>query len=203
MASLPPVSPGSVLTESAGNGSAAYDIEADLAAQMDRGEFPQEGYASAAVLPEENGAYPLGEEYGDEGDDEDEGGWWGEHPETTFDPSVYTAHQDFQRAASRYVSPMGYDGPSPSDVVGDYRPAATYNVSGESALGFEGESAMAAFMRQSGTGVSAMGYDEVSSSVGPVASAYPPGPLSSGAPDQVDMHAVSYPHLTLPAIHTA
>ena len=70
MASLPPVSPGSVLTESAGNGSAAYDIEADLASQMDRGEFPQEGSASAA--PEENGVYPLGEEYGDEGDDEDE-----------------------------------------------------------------------------------------------------------------------------------
>ena len=141
MASLPPVSPGSVPTESAGNGSAAFDIEAELAAQMDRGEFSQVGSASPAYVPEENSGYPLGEEYGDEEDDDVEGGGWGAHPVTTFDPSAYTAYQDFQRVASQFVSPMGYDVPSPSDVVGDYRPAAAYNANASSALGFDGESA--------------------------------------------------------------
>ncbi len=188
MASLPSVSPGSVPTESAGNGSAAFDIEAELAAQMDRNELSQAG-AAFTPSPEEYGGYdPPGEDFGDEVEYEVEGGGWSAHPVTTFDDSVYTAHQDFLRAASQFVSPMGYDVPSPSDVVGDTHPVAAYNLNTSSALGFVGESAIDAFNRQSAMGASAMGYDAPSPNGVPGGYAYPPGPLSVGPSDPVDMN---------------
>ncbi len=63
------LSPGSVpaKTDSLGNGF-TYDIEGDLAAQMDRNELSQAG-AAFTPSPEEFGGYaqqPPGEDYGDE-----------------------------------------------------------------------------------------------------------------------------------------
>ena len=100
MSSLPPVSPGSVpaLTESAGNGSATFDLEGELERQMGFEDDP-----SRALPVQGEGAYE--ENYGGEGEYGGEEGGWDAYPENTFDPSVYTAHQDFQRAASRFVSP--------------------------------------------------------------------------------------------------
>ncbi len=161
-ASHVPVSPGSIppMTDSVGNGS-AYDLECDLAAQMDRNELGQAGISSMFPPDEFGGSAPQppGGEYGDDEEYEVEGmSGWGAHPVTTFDASVYTAHQDFVRAASQYMSPMGYDVHSPSDWAGDATPAA-HNLNASSALGFAGESAIDAFNRQSAMGVSSMGYD--------------------------------------------
>jgi hypothetical protein len=189
MSSLPPVSPGSVpaaSTESVGNGSASYDIESDLAAHIEQRELDQ-------ALPAE----PGGHDEGPPGEDDDEDVEYDEggvgqvsHPVSTFDASVYTAHQEFLRAASHYVSPMGYDTHSPSDWQGSapyepQPPVATESAS--PAPDYTGESVMEAFMRQSGLGASSMGYD-VPTPNGLPDVPYSLGPLSTGSPEQVDMN---------------
>ncbi len=78
MASLPPVSPGSVpaLTESAGNGSATFDLEGELATQLGFDDDP-----SRALPVQGEGEYE--EDYGDNGEYGGEGGGWDAHPDTT------------------------------------------------------------------------------------------------------------------------
>ncbi len=186
MASLPPVSPGSLpeaSSASVGHGSAGYDIEADLAAQMEQSEL-----AETQTMSHENGGYaePPGGDDGDEEEYEEEYGGQLSHSVSTFDASAYTAHQEYIRAASHFVSPMGYDQHSPSDWPGN-APSMAPAVTASNAPDYSGESVMDAFMRQSAAGASSMGYD-VFSPNGVPDYAYPLGPLSVGSQqDAVEM----------------
>ena len=141
-------------------GGSAYNIEGELGEQMDREEHAQMRYHSMSPPDEFGGSAgyePPGVEYGDELEFDDTGmNGWGSHPATTYDASAYTAHQDFLRAAAQFVSPMGYDVPSPNDEVSD-------NPLGQQAAAPPAwsteESAFDAFTRQAGMGASSMGYD--------------------------------------------
>ncbi len=177
---LLPVSPGSVApasTASVGNGSTSYDIEADLAAQM-QGEFDQ----ASPVEPEGVAMHPCGED-GDAEDDPEDGYVPVAHPVSTFDASAYTAHQELLRAAAHYVTPMGYDQHSPSDWPGN--PPAEAPVAG-CAPDYSGESLMDAFARHSAIGASSMGYDAFSPNGAPGLE-HPSGPLDDGHLEGVEM----------------
>ncbi len=181
-----PVSPGSVppisvnATDSIWTGGSAYDLEGELGAQMDREELAQMGYQPMSPPDEFGGSAqePPGVEYGDDLEFDDPGmNGWGSHPATTYDASAYTAHQDFLRAAAQFVSPMGYDIPSPNDEVSD-------NPLGQQAAAPPAwsteESAFDAFTRQAGMGASSMGYDQPSPD--DVPEGYAPMPGHSPAP---------------------
>ena len=190
-----PISPGSVpvpvsvhATDSVGNGS-AYDIESDLAAHMEREELAQAGIPEM-FPPAEWGGYAQessGREFGDGGEwGEVEGGGWSTVPATTFDASAYTAQQDFVRAASQYVSPMGYDQPSPSEWLYDL---TSTNVAGTASDDVpRGESAIDAFRRLSAAGVSSMGYDVPSPNEVPGDFVHDPGPVFVEVPVVVEMN---------------
>jgi hypothetical protein len=181
MDSLPPVSPGSLgpaSTASVGAGSAGYDIEADLAAQM-QGEFDQ----ASPAEPDGVAMHPY-EENGDDDEDPEDGYVPVPHPVSTHDASVYTAHQDFQRAASHYVSPMGYDQPSPSEWSGEAPAEATVT---SNAPDYSSESVLDAFARFTALGASSMGYDASTPSVASGLE-HPLGPIADGIPEEVEMN---------------
>ncbi len=132
--------------------SALWKLSEDaLADQMDADEQQQAWDAWNAL--------PAGPAEGQEEEDEyDDGSVWVPPPVHTFDPSPYTAHRDFLRSASHFVSPMGYDQHSPSDWPGNATQGRDI-VNASSAPDFPGESVMDAFERHSAMAASTMGYD--------------------------------------------
>jgi hypothetical protein len=182
--SLPPVSPGSVpptppATDSVGNGS-AYGPDQDVAGQMDRDEHGQGASPSPAEVGDFADQHGGADMVDDEGEyDGGEMNGWNAHPVNTFDESVYTAHQDFVRAAAQFVSPMGYDVFSP-DVWGDSAPLGPTPDDG-AAHDIEEESAIDAFNRQAALAASSIGYDVASPSADPGGSAFNPDPSNIGS----------------------
>ena len=188
--SLPPVSPGSLMTESPGDGSAAFIIKDALGEQMDADEHQQADATAASPAGLEGGQ-------GGDDDDEDDGNVQVPPPVNTFGPSPYTAHQDFLRSASHFVSPTGYDVHTPSDWPGNapvetpiwnpYAALETPNGYQSSAPDYSGESVMDAFNRHSAMAVSSMGYDTGLPNGAP-GHVYPQGAIPPGTPEAVEMN---------------
>ena len=187
--SLPPVSPGSLMAES--TSSTDFILEDALGEQMAADEQARDD--ADAASPSGLG----GGEGGDEDDEEDDEVVYVPPPASTFDPSPYTAQQDFIRSASHFVSPMGYDIHTPSDWPGNataetpiwnpYAPVGAPTVNAGFALtSYPGESVMDALNRQSAMAVSSMGYDEGMPN-GPLGYAYPQGSIPSGTSAAMDM----------------